>query len=122
MIRKETVTMPCDTRLKPRQTISQRKDEIRRVVASLSSALATGRVKIKIGPQGAVAFQGLSEAERDGVTDACMFRRLMVEGTVTAKAALMRAEQLAGRSVNKQQVAIGAHSHDGGHTWHDHKG
>lgn len=114
--------MPCDTRLKPRQTIQQRAAEVRAVVTRAAQALAAGRVKVKVGPQGAVAFDGMTEAERDGVTDACMYRRLLATGSPMTLQAIQRAEMLAGRPVNKQMVAQGAHSHDGGATWHDHKG
>jgi hypothetical protein len=114
--------MPCDTRLKPKQTIQQRIAEVRRAVATLSAALASGRVKVKVGPQGAVAFIGWADAERDGVTDACAFRRLMVEGSALAKAAIARAEQLAGRMVDRTALAQGWHSHTSGETWvrHEH--
>lgn len=114
--------MPCDTRLKPRQTIKERAVEITTMVARLAQALAAGRVKPVIGPQGAIAFQGLTDDERDGVTDNCAYRRIMATGSVTAKLAIQRAEQLSGRTVNRQVVAHGHHSHDGGETWHDHKG
>lgn len=114
--------MPCDTKLKPRQTIQQRAEEVRRVVARASEAMSTGRVKAKVGPQGAIAFLGLTDEERDGVTDNCLFRRLMSSGSAVAKQAIARAEALAGRSVNRQVIGQGAHSHDGGHTWRDHKG
>lgn len=114
--------MACDTRLKPRQTLQQRADEVRRVVARLSDLLSRGLVKPKVGPQGAIAFDGLSEQDRDGVTDACAYRRLMVTGSALAKAAIARAELIAGRAVDKHVIGHGAHSHDGGHTWHDHKG
>jgi hypothetical protein len=110
--------MPCDTRLKKGQSISQRADEIRKVVARLSQGLLSGAVKVKIGPQGAIAFQGLSETERDGVTDACAYRRLMSTGSALAIQAIARAEQLAGRSIDKRVVASGIHSHDGGITFH----
>jgi hypothetical protein len=110
--------MPCDTRLKARQTIQQRADEVRAVVMKLSAALTSGRVKPKVGPQGAIAFEGFTAEERDGVTDACAYRRLMVTGSALAKAAIARAEQIAGRSVDKQALAHGHHSHDGGKTWH----
>jgi hypothetical protein len=113
--------MPCDRKLKTGQTLKQRADEVRKVVDRIATALTQGRVKAKVGPQGAIAFEGLSEAERDGVTDACAYRRIMVSGSALAKAAIAKAEQLAGRSVDKQVVGQGAHSHDGGHTWHDHK-
>lgn len=114
--------MPCDTQLKPRQTLQQRAAEVRAFTERLSAGLASGRLKAKVGPQGAVAFLGLTDAERDGVTDACAYRRLMVSGSSLARAAITRAEQLAGRSVDRRMVAVGAHSHDGGETWHSHKG
>jgi hypothetical protein len=114
--------MVCDTRLKPKQTLQQRAEEVRRAVSRLSAALASGRVRAKVGPQGAITFVGWSDAERDGITDACAYRRLMVSGSALAKAAIARAEQLAGRSVDRRVIAQGAHSHDDGRTWHDHKG
>lgn len=110
--------MPCDTRLKPRQTVQQRIVEVRAAVEKLSRGLAAGRIKPKIGPQGAIAFTDWLDSERDGVTDACAYRRLMVSGSALAKAAITRAEQLAGRTVDRQALAQGHHSHDGGRTWH----
>ena len=41
---------------------------------------------------------------------------------VQLEALATQAEQLAGRSVSRQVVSQGAHSHDGGRSWHDHKG
>lgn len=113
--------MPCDRTLKPRQTISQRADEIRAMVARLANGLTTGRVKPKIGPTGAIAFIGLTDEERDGVTDNCAYRRILATGSALAKQVIARAEQLAGRSVDRQAVAQGHHTHDGVH-WHTHKG
>lgn len=111
--------MPCDTRLKRNQTIQQRAAEVRQVVADVNSLLSTGKIKPVVDKKtGAIAFQGLDDNLRDGVTDACIYRRLMVSGSSLAKAALQRAEQLAGRSVDKQALAHGHHSHDGGATWH----
>lgn len=109
--------MPCDTRLKPRQTISQRATEVKSAVDRLSKGLAAGRIKAKVGPQGAIAFQGFED--RDGVTDACAYRRLMVSGSALARAAVARAEQMAGRTVDRKVIAQGHHSHDGGETWHN---
>jgi hypothetical protein len=114
--------MPCDRRLRRGQTISQRKTEIRDSVTKLAKLLAEKKVKPVIGPQGAIAFKGWTEQDRADVSDACAYRQLMVHGSALAKAEIARAEQLAGRSVNKQIIGHGAHSHDGGHTWHDHKG
>lgn len=113
--------MPCDRKLKPRQTIQQRAEEIRGVVAKLAAGLAAGRIKAKVGPQGAIAFDGLAETDRDGVSDNCAYRRLMATGSPMALQAIARAEALAGRSVDKQVIGQGVHSHDSGKTWHDHK-
>lgn len=110
--------MPCDTKLKPQQTIQQRAVEVRRAVERLAKDLAAGRVRAKVGPQGAIAFEGWGVLERDGVTDACAYRRLMVTGSALAKAAVAKAEQLAGRTVDRKALAAGHHSHDGGRTWH----
>lgn len=112
--------MPCDTRLKPRQTISQRKDEVRRATERFIAGLKNGRVKVVVDKKtGAVAFSGLTEEERDGVTDACAYRRILVSGSQLALQAIARAEQLAGRGIDKQKIAAGYHSHDGGLTWHN---
>jgi hypothetical protein len=113
--------MPCDRKLKANQTIQQRKEEIKKVVSMISSGLANGVIKATVGKNGAIAFVGIPDILRDGVTDACAYRQIMVHGSALAKAAIARAEQIAGRSVNRQVVGQGVHSHDGGQTWHDHK-
>ena len=112
--------MPCDRKLKAGQTIQQRAEEVRKAVDRLQKGLASGTVKAKVSPKGAIAFDGLSEAERDGVTDACAYRRIMVSGSAFAKQAILKAEMLAGRPVDKQVIggSQGEHSHDGGKTWH----
>jgi len=112
--------MPCDTRLKPRQTIQQRAAEVRQVVYDINSLIAAGKVKPVIDKRtGAIAFQGIDDTIRDGVTDACVYRRLMITGSSLTKAAIQRAEQIAGRTVDKQALAQGVHSHDGGGSWHN---
>lgn len=108
--------MVCDTRLKPRQTIQERKSEVLKAVEQLQKDLISGRAKAKVGPQGAIAFEGW--ATRDGVTDNCAYRRLMSSGSALAKQAIARAEALAGRTVDKSVINSGTHSHDGGITWH----
>ena len=113
--------MPCDRKLKAGQSVQQRADEVRKIVTKIDAAIAQGRVKPVVGKQGAIAFVGITDDERDGVTDACAYRRILVSGSALTKAALQRAELLAGRSVDKQVIGQGAHSHDGGRTWHDHK-
>lgn len=114
--------MPCETQRLPNQTITQRKQEIRESVAQLSRLLAAGAIKPIIGPQGAVAFQGWTTEDRRRVTDACAFRLIMATGSPLAKAKIAAAEALSGRTVDRRMVAHGAHSHDGGATWHAHKG
>jgi hypothetical protein len=113
--------MACDRKLKPRQTISERAVEIRQAMERLAAALVAGRVKVKLGPNGVPMFTGWDEQSRDGITDACAYRRIMSAGSVTARMAIEKAEILAGRPVNKQAVAAGHHSHDGGLTWHSHR-
>lgn len=112
--------MPCDSKLKPNQTISQRKEEITATVARLQAGLVNGSVRVKIGPQGAIAFDGLTETDRNGVTDNCAYRRLMATGSALAKAKIAAAEALLGRSVNRQVVGQGGHYH--GDVYHSHKG
>jgi hypothetical protein len=110
--------MPCDTIRLPQQTISQRKEEIKTTVQKLAEALVRGSVKAKVGPQGAIAFVGWTERNR--ITDNCAYRRIMATGSAAAKLAIIKAEQLAGRTVDRRVVAQGVHLH--GDHWHNHKG
>lgn len=111
--------MPCDTRLKKGQTISQRAAEVRKVVERVSSLVASGNVRVVVDKKtGGVAFTGLVASERDDVTDACIYRRLMATGSALARAQIAKAEQMAGRTVDRQAIAAGVHSHDGGRSWH----
>ena len=113
--------MPCDTRLKAGQTISERKVEIKASVDKLAAALAAGKVKPVIGAKGGIAFPGWAEGQTGRVGDACAYRRLMSSGSALAKMAIERAEMMAGRKVDRQAVAQGLHTHDG-INWHDHRG
>jgi len=109
--------MVCDMQIqRPNQTLTERKDEVKKAIDALSKSLAAGSIKVKIGPQGAVAFEGLTEADRKGISDACIYRRVMSSGSVLAKQKIALAEHMAGRSVSKQAVAQGWHQHDG--VWH----
>lgn len=112
--------MPCDRQLKPQQTIQERAEEIRTVVNKIASGLAAGSIKVNIGPQGAIEFVGLSDKERNGVSDNCIYRRLMATGSVTAKLAIAQAERASGRKINDKVIAQGVHAHNG--IWHAHKG
>lgn len=110
--------MPCDTKFLPGQTLTERKAEVKETVSALDEAIRKGRVRPKVGPQGAIAFEGWSDTDKRRVTDACAYRRIMATGSALARAEIARAERLAGRGVARDMVAHGHHSHDGGKTWH----
>jgi len=107
--------MPCDTKLKPNQTITQRKLEITEVVDRIQKGLVNRSIRMQLSKDGAVAFVGIADADKNNVTDACIYRRIMATGGALAKAKLAAAQALLGKPV----VTNGAHSHDGGKTWHD---
>ncbi len=108
--------MPCDRILAKDETITMRKETIRKKTEELEKGLASGKIKVRIGPQGAVAFEGWTD--RGQISDNCAYRRIMAKGSAMARMKVAAAEQLAGRSVSKQMVAQGWHSHDGGDNWH----
>lgn len=109
--------MPCDTIRKPRQTPAERAAEVRKAVAALDKALAAGLAKAVVGKAGGIAFAGF-DGFRDGVTDACAYRRIMATGSALARQKIIDAERIAGRAVDRKAVGAGLHSHDGGATWH----
>lgn len=110
--------MPCDTLTRRGQSLQERASEVREAVTGLDALLKKRKVKIDVGPQGAVAISGWSDADRNGVTDACAYRRIMATGSTLAKLEFQRAELLAGRAIDRKVVAQGTHSHDGGQSWH----
>ncbi len=110
--------MPCNTYFRKGQTLTERKEEIKKAVTRLDQLLTSKKVKPKIGTQGAIAFEGWVEEERGRLTDACAYRQIMSTGSALARAEIARAEQMSGRTVNKEAIASGHHSHDGGKTWH----
>lgn len=107
--------MACETMLKPKQTLSERIAEIKAAMDKISAKLASGAIKVKVGPQGAIAFEGVGD-DRNGITDACIYRRIMATGSSLAKMKIAQAEQLAGRTVSRQALAAGIHAH--GDHWH----
>lgn len=115
--------MACDTQLQNRnQTLSQRKAQVKEIVTFTDELIRKNLVKVVVDKRtGAVAFTGMTDAERGGVSDACTYRMIMQTGTALAKQAIARAEQLAGRGVSRQALAQGVHSHDGGASWSSHK-
>lgn len=114
--------MTCDTFLRQRQTLTERKEEVKKTLTQLEKLLASGRVVARVGTEGlgkgAVAFKGWADSERSGISDACALRLLMLSGSASTKLKLAQAQQMAGASFNRQTLANGVHSHDGGRTWH----
>ena len=115
--------MPCNTRLKTingrKQTISERATEVRAAVDRLAMQVLKKQVRPVVDKAtGAITFAGWSETDRDGITDACAYRRIKTQGNALVQAEIARAEAMAGRPVNTKALAQGVHSHDGGTTWH----
>lgn len=110
--------MPCWNTFRKGQTLTERKVEVKKALTRLEQLIASRKVTVKVGPQGAVAFAGWTEEDRGRITDTCAYRQIMSTGGALARAEIARAEQMAGRTVNKQAVAQGVHSHDGGRTFH----
>jgi hypothetical protein len=110
--------MPCDTVTRKNQNLSERVDEVRKVLVAVDKRIVSRLVRVRVGPQGAVVFDGVPDDERAGVTDACIYRRIMATGSALARQTIAQAERVAGRSVDRRVIAQGVHSHDGGRTWH----
>jgi hypothetical protein len=111
--------MACDTQRLPGQTFEQRKVEVREAIADLTRLLASGQAKAIVSrATGSVAFRGWAGGEDSRVTDACAYRLVMAGTNALAKQQIAKAEQLAGRTVDRKALVAGHHSHDGGRTWH----
>lgn len=109
--------MACES--KPsRRPNKARRDEVREAVARLEAAMKAGTVTVKVGPTGAITFAGWGSEEREGVSDVCAYRKLAASGSAALRAAVAKAEAMAGRKVDARAIAAGVHSHDGGHSWH----
>ena len=78
--------MVCETRRRGKQTLTERKEEIKKTLTRLEQLLVNKTVKPKIGAQGAIAFQGWNEVERADVSDACAYRLIMSTGSALARA------------------------------------
>ena len=109
--------MPCYRVKKKGQTEVQRKAEVKKRMTQVDKLIAARKVQMKVGPQGAITFIGLSDEDRDGLTDVCIYNTLTKTGSAAVRMALARAEQLAGRSIDRKVIAAGIHSHDEGRTW-----
>jgi hypothetical protein len=96
----------------------QRDREVKEALARLERYIQSGSVQIKIGPQGAIVFQGWQDRRK--ISDACAYRCLTLQNSWELKKAVVRAEALYGKKVNQRAIAAGVHSHDGGQTWGNH--
>ena len=112
--------MPCETKNLNGITQQQRNEQVRRSLVLLEALLAGGQVNLKIGPTGAIVFQGWSDKDRDFVSDVCAYRALTNQGSTALRRAVVRAQAIAGRTINQSAIAAGSHSHDGGTTWSHH--
>jgi hypothetical protein len=112
--------MPCDTwRAAPEQTLTQRKTQVTEIIQRITVLLAKRTIKVAVDKKtGAITFDGIPSTLRQGVSDACVYRRLIVGKNPVAAAEIKRAEAAAGRPVSSAAVAQGIHSHDGGQSWH----
>lgn len=109
--------MACYLTLGKSQNIEQRTEVVKKALTRLEKALTESRVKVKISPTGAIAFDGWKQEDRDDLSDVCAFRLLSTQNSWALRQAVAKAEMLAGRKVSQAQVAAGTHSHDGGRTW-----
>lgn len=109
--------MACETMRAPQQTLAERIAEVRAVLGLVDRGLLKRKIKPVVGKNGAITFTGLAAEDRRSVSDACIYRRIMATGSSLAKAEIARAEQIAGRGVDRKQLTAGVHSHDGGATW-----
>lgn len=111
--------MPCNfMRKTPEQTLAERAREVRKAGEKIDKLLAANRAQVKVDRRtGGIVFVGIPDDVRDGMTDACVYRAIMARGSHAARQAIVKAERLSGRTVNKKAVLAGMHSHDGGQTW-----
>ena len=112
------LAMICDMRIPLGMTAPQRKKQVEEAIDRLNKLLTTGKVTVKVGANGAIAFVG--EWQRNGISDLCAYRKLLASGSPALQKALIKAEALAGRKIDPQAIGAGYHSHDGGKTFSKH--
>ena len=107
--------MPCDTPIRPNQTVAQRIKQRNESLARLEALIQANTVKIILDKRtGALMFSGWKrDDDRGGVTDACAYRVLTSRNSAVLRSAIDRAEVQQGVKVNAKAVAAGVHSHDG---------
>ena len=109
--------MVCDL-LRPQETPEERRKRIDAALKSLVSGLLSNKVKVQVGPKGEIAFDGWKDSDRNRMTDACIYRLMSLKHSDVLRRAVAAAEMRSGRKVSDLAINGGAHSHDGGRTWH----
>lgn len=109
--------MACFMNLRPNQTFQERSKEVDEALKRLEAALRAGTVRVKIAPNGAMAFDGWTD--RVDLTDVCAFRSLSTTNSQDLRNAVAQAERQYGRRVDLNAVRAGWHSH-GGNNWEKH--
>jgi hypothetical protein len=111
------MVMVCETFRFNKQSVEQRRKQVADTVKEVEKGLANGKIKVVVGAQGAIAFQGLEDSQRNRVADACIYRRILSTGS-----AMARMKLAAAGNVNKAAIAQGVHAHEGPGgqlTWHE---
>ncbi len=85
-------------------------------LVKLEEELLKGKIKLLIGPTGAIEFRGWETKDRDGVSDVCAYRTLRASSSWALRQAVAKAEATQGKKINEAAIAAGHHAHGG--TWH----
>jgi hypothetical protein len=99
--------MVCNTFLKPRQTEAQRRVEVAKQMSAIDVLIASRKVQFKVR-NGKPVFEGLTNRDRDDLSDVCIFHTLTRTGSAATRMALARVERMQGK-VSRH----GVHTHDG---------
>ncbi len=111
--------MACYTMRRTRQqTEEERRAEIEEALTKLERGLMAGEVTVEISYDGAICFVGWED--RNDVADVCAFETLSQRDSLALQQAVEAAQSISGFEVNREKVAAGIHSHDGGKTWSSH--
>ena len=110
--------MACESyRISNEQTEAERREEIDAAIAALEADIAAGKVTVRVGEQGAVAFEGWAAGAEKHIADSCAALTLQYQGSWAYTQAVQAAAAACGTTYSPAAVAAGIHSHDGGATW-----
>lgn len=85
---------------------TQRREKRAKLIAQrVETALLNGTVKITYDRlTGKLKFVGITDAQREGATDECLFQQIKQKGSSLARAQIAKAEQTGGRSLNQRTI------------------